>query len=147
MYKRLFRSEKSKIIGGVAGGLAEYFDIDPVIVRAAFIVSAFAWGISIPAYIVMWIIIPVNPNQKEQFQEISEETDSPHKDFSYETRKHNGRLIAGIIIILIGIISLLHNIMPDIHFSYIWPMILIAIGIIILYKSSNHKNKEVHNEE
>lgn len=57
MKKRLLRSSKNKKIAGVCGGLAEYFDIDPAIVRIIFFVSAF-WGFGILLYIVCWICIP-----------------------------------------------------------------------------------------
>lgn len=55
--KRLTRS-KEKMIAGVAAGLANYFDIDPTIVRILFVVIAFAGGASILAYLIMWIIVP-----------------------------------------------------------------------------------------
>lgn len=58
--KRLYRSNKDKVIGGVCGGVAEYFNIDPVIVRVIWTVLAFA-GIGILAYIIAWIIVPKNP--------------------------------------------------------------------------------------
>jgi phage shock protein C len=56
--KRLTRS-KEKMIGGVCTGLANYFNIDPVIMRILFVVIAFAGGASILAYLIMWIIIPL----------------------------------------------------------------------------------------
>lgn len=46
------------MIGGVAAGLANYFDIDPTIVRILFVVIAFAGGASLLAYLIMWIIVP-----------------------------------------------------------------------------------------
>jgi len=61
--KRLYRSKKDKIIGGVCGGIAEYFNIDPVIVRVIAVVLAFMGGSGILAYIIAWIIIPQNPSQ------------------------------------------------------------------------------------
>jgi phage shock protein C len=54
---RLTRSETDKRIGGVAGGIAEYFGIDPTLTRIAFVVAAFmGWGII--AYVVLWIVLP-----------------------------------------------------------------------------------------
>ena len=59
--KRLYRQPKNKMIGGVCTGLAEYFEIDPVILRVLFVVSVFMlWGFW--AYIFMWIIVPKNPD-------------------------------------------------------------------------------------
>ncbi|PIU60928.1 MAG: PspC domain-containing protein [Armatimonadetes bacterium CG07_land_8_20_14_0_80_40_9] len=59
--KRLYRSKKEKIIAGVCGGIAEYFEIDPVIVRLVFVALVMAGFSSIILYIVAWIIVPVNP--------------------------------------------------------------------------------------
>ena len=59
--KRLYRSKKEKIIAGVCGGIAEYFDIDPVIVRLIWIVICLMLGFGILAYIIAWIIIPKKP--------------------------------------------------------------------------------------
>ena len=57
--KRLYRSTKNKVIAGVCGGIAEYFNVDPVIVRIISIALAFC-GAGIVAYIVAWIIVPIN---------------------------------------------------------------------------------------
>lgn len=56
--KRLTRS-KEKMIGGVCAGLANYFNIDPTIMRILFVVIAFAGGASLLAYLIMWIIVPM----------------------------------------------------------------------------------------
>ena len=58
MYKQLYRSKRNKLIGGVCGGLADYFEIDPVIIRIIFIVTTLGWGLSLIAYIILWIIVP-----------------------------------------------------------------------------------------
>ena len=46
------------MIGGVCAGLANYFDMDPTIMRILFVVIAFAGGASLLAYLIMWIIVP-----------------------------------------------------------------------------------------
>jgi phage shock protein C len=56
--RRLTRSHSDKFVGGVAGGLAEYFDIDPVIVRVAFAVSTLFSGAGLIAYAVMCAVLP-----------------------------------------------------------------------------------------
>ena len=58
MVKRLYRSEKNKIIAGVCGGIAEYLEVDPVIIRLIWVVASLAWGAGILAYLIAWIIIP-----------------------------------------------------------------------------------------
>ena len=61
--KRLYRSKKEKILGGVLGGIAEYFEIDPVIVRVIFVFLLIAsFGAALIAYIIAWIIVPERPN-------------------------------------------------------------------------------------
>ena len=58
--KRLYRSNRNKMICGVCGGVAEYFNIDPTIVRLVFAILAFSWkGLLI--YFLAAIIIPMEP--------------------------------------------------------------------------------------
>jgi phage shock protein C len=56
--KRLYRSEKDKMIAGVCSGLAEYFNIDPVIIRLIFVLIALPGGVSILVYFLFWILVP-----------------------------------------------------------------------------------------
>lgn len=58
--KRFYRSRKNKIVAGVAGGIAEYFDIDPIIARLLFLVLLFS-GAMIIAYLVAWFLVPLAP--------------------------------------------------------------------------------------
>lgn len=61
--KRLYRSRKNQVIGGVAAGVAEYFDIDPTIVRIAWALLGMAWGTGVLVYLICWLVIPLNPAQ------------------------------------------------------------------------------------
>ena len=56
--KRLDRSKKDRMICGVCGGIANYFNIDPTLVRLAFVLIAMGAGSGILAYIIAAIIIP-----------------------------------------------------------------------------------------
>ena len=56
--RRLTRSTSDKIIGGVAGGLADYFDIDPVVVRVGFAVSTLFSGAGLLAYLALLAFAP-----------------------------------------------------------------------------------------
>jgi phage shock protein C len=62
--KKLYRSGKDRIIGGVCGGLAEYFDVDVSLVRLAWIVFTMLGGSGILAYLIAWLVIPRNPRDK-----------------------------------------------------------------------------------
>ena len=61
---RLYRSGRDRILGGVCGGIAEYLNTDPVIVRFVCILAIFLYGAGFWIYIIMWIIMPRNPNHK-----------------------------------------------------------------------------------
>jgi len=57
--KHLYRSDKNKVLGGVCGGLGEYLDIDPTVIRLVWVLfSLVSMGIGILLYIMAWIIIP-----------------------------------------------------------------------------------------
>lgn len=62
--RRLYRSGDDKILGGVCGGIGEYIGIDPVVVRFIWILLTLAYGTGIWIYIIMWIIMPRNPDHK-----------------------------------------------------------------------------------
>lgn len=63
--KRLYRSGKNRIIAGICGGLGEYFDTDPTIVRLIWaIFTLISLGIGILAYLIAWLIIPRNPKHR-----------------------------------------------------------------------------------
>jgi phage shock protein C len=59
--KRLFRSKKDRIIGGVCGGLGNYFSVDPVIIRVVTVALFFAGFLGLLGYIIAWIIVPEEP--------------------------------------------------------------------------------------
>ena len=61
--KKLYRSKKDRMIGGVCGGIAEYFAVDPVLVRLLTLAIAFTTGGGFFAYLLLWIIVPENPEQ------------------------------------------------------------------------------------
>jgi phage shock protein C len=57
--KRLTRSGRERLWAGVAGGMAEYFDVDPAIMRIIWVAAAvLTGGLAVPAYIVMWLVMP-----------------------------------------------------------------------------------------
>ena len=55
---RLHRRRGGRMLGGVAAGLADYFDVDPVLVRVGFVVLAFVGGLAVPLYLAGWALIP-----------------------------------------------------------------------------------------
>lgn len=63
MEKRLFKIKTNKMIGGVAAGLAEYFNLDVTLVRVLFVLAFFAPIPAIIPYVVLWIVMPTKESQ------------------------------------------------------------------------------------
>jgi phage shock protein PspC (stress-responsive transcriptional regulator) len=59
--RRLTRSSTDKKIAGVCGGLAEYFDLDPTLVRVLWLLLVFFAGTGVLAYLILWIALPIAP--------------------------------------------------------------------------------------
>ncbi|MBU3927026.1 MAG: PspC domain-containing protein [Bacteroidetes bacterium] len=155
--KRLYRSSTHKVIGGVAAGLADYFLIDPVLVRVLFVLVAFFGGGGVLIYVVLWIVVPIqasNPNDMYRHASThykSAENTGVKSDETFmpiETpRQSNTGLIAGIVLIFVGLLFLIDRLMPWYNITSLWPLILVALGIIIikpdLFKNSKNQNNEI----
>lgn len=64
--KKLYRSQTDKKIAGVCGGIAEYFDIDPTIVRVIFLILVLPGGLpGLIPYVVLWAPVPVKPTSED----------------------------------------------------------------------------------
>ena len=156
MGKKLYRSTNDKMLGGVAGGLAEYFGIDSTLVRVLFIVIVFLGGGGIIEYIILWIVVPQKPYElpKNPFTQASPESggssdysssQNSSDNFSMShgeiagsvTQSGSKQLWIAIVLIVIGGLLLLDNIFPRFDFDHYWPVILIGIGIGLLLKAKN----------
>jgi phage shock protein C len=60
--KKLYRSKHNKIIAGVCGGLGEYFNVDPNIVRLVWVIFTLLYGAGLLGYIIAWLLLPESPN-------------------------------------------------------------------------------------
>ncbi len=147
MKKKLNRSFEDKVIGGVAGGLAEYFEVDPVIVRVLFVVSLFFHGAGLIAYIVLWIAVPEAPYVFETASNLNTsgttasgpemQADNPAAAYfkSLDEKKVKRNRNIGIVLLVLGCIFLADNFIPRIHFGDFWPIVLIALGVSLLLNS------------
>ena len=149
--KRLYRSAKSKVFGGVAGGIAEYFDIDPIIIRLLFVIIAFAGGGGAIVYLILWIALPLEPitpftmnmgsgepynagNPGEQSTtDFSTGTSNPF-EVPVKSENRNG-LIGGIVLISLGMIFLANRFIPNINFHDLWPLALVVLGGVLIATS------------
>lgn len=142
MSKKLYRNLNGKMIAGVSTGLAEYFDIDPVIIRALFIITTIAYGIGVIAYIVLWIIVPAKKIEEVDFDNNLDDNnnmESENLNLKENGSKNDRKLIGGVILIIIGVLLFLNQIIPGFDIEYIIPIVLIIIGILILSKQINKR--------
>lgn len=146
MTKRLYRSRKHNIIAGVAGGLGEYLDIDPVLIRIVFVVTAFFGGSGLLAYIIAWIIMPEAPREQTMDASATTPQSSPEQppvepqQTPEPTGERRGSVVGGLILICLGLLFLADNFIPRFHFWDYWPLILVAIGAGLLYRSVRTTN-------
>ncbi|MDO9255020.1 MAG: PspC domain-containing protein [Bacteroidales bacterium] len=152
--KRLYRSAKSKVFGGVAGGIAEYFDIDPIIIRLLFVIIAFAGGGGAIVYLILWIALPLEPitpftmnrgsgepfnpgNPGEQSTtDFSTGTSGTSNPFEIPVKPENRNgLIGGIVLISLGMIFLANRFIPNINFHDLWPLALVVLGGVLIATS------------
>lgn len=80
MPKRLYRSEKDKIVAGVCSGIAEYLNIDPTIVRILFILALISEGFGLMLYIILWIVMPLESSIEKSEDEVIEENANEIKE-------------------------------------------------------------------
>lgn len=70
--KRLYREPSNAMIGGVCSGIAEYFSVDPTIIRLAFLLLLFVGGGGLLIYLILWIVVPVRPAASEDTIDVQE---------------------------------------------------------------------------
>ena len=154
-YKKLYRSSHDKIIAGVCGGLADYFEIDPTIIRAAFVALTLAGGSGLLLYIILAIIIPSDANAdatpRENLNELADNVrsraQSMAKDLKLQRRKAGDptasrmpmpRFYLGLLACFIGVILLIKNFIPAEFVWFwsasIWPLVIIFIGLYLISK-------------
>ncbi|HVJ49588.1 PspC domain-containing protein [Desulfitobacterium sp.] len=147
MTERLYRSGVDKKFGGVCGGLADYFDIDVTLIRLIALVTIFMGGMGLPAYIIAWVIIPLNPADQigGHPRNVGDEIGSSVHDFSGNAQGFAEDLrsadpgrrkrYVGIALIVLGILFLLERFT---HYFFdwgkMWPIILIIIGIGMIWR-------------
>lgn len=101
MQPRLSRSTSERMVAGVCGGLADYFNIDPVIVRLIFILVTLTSGMGLPVYILLWVIMPRGtalPGQSSMQQstrQFSEEVSQFGQQISQEASRLSREVLVG----------------------------------------------------
>jgi phage shock protein C len=192
MNGRLYRSRRDRVIAGVAGGLADYLDIDPSIVRILWaVLTVLSGGVLIVVYILMAIIVPEEPRSAARSSgmdsgraatpggsssapgssssaESTEETSTGTVDdagrpatssesgwarpasAAYDADRYGGRrrerrgssgLVIGLILIVLGAVFLLREYVPAFDWDRLWPVALIAVGVVLLAASLGRRRR------
>jgi len=161
MEKRLYRSQSDRMIWGVCGGLAKYFDIDPTIVRIIAVLTIFLGSFGIWAYIILAIVVPLEGSKtaepKETIKENVEEMKETAGELGREIRstlegeegeseevakvRHRRRNLFGIILVVVGILFLLgsFDLFWWFRWNNLWPLILVAIGVLIILSTRRRR--------
>ena len=152
--ERLYRSSTQRMLSGVCGGLGEYFNIDPTLVRIVYILVTIATGVllGIGLYIVLWLIVPsqasVGKSIRESMRENVDEMAQSARDISNGVQATLRRTptegahrieraaLAGLILVAIGVLFLLANLdlLGWLRWARFWPLILIVIGLLLLLR-------------
>ena len=118
---------------GVAGGLAEYLELDTVLVRVAIVVLCFAGGLGIIAYIALALVMPEAPEGNSETS--SEETPDVSSPTGLSSSTQRNRTIIGGILIAIGVIFLFQQLdfFGWLRWDLLWPLIIIGIGLSLVW--------------
>ncbi len=128
--KKLHLSKENRVIAGVAGGLAEYFDTDPVLIRLVFIFFSFVGAGGILVYILLFFYMSRQGGLHKVEDEIKKDIRHP---------QHHIMGIIGFFLMVIGAMFLLDNIFPEFGIRNFWPVLLIFLGLFIMM----HKHRDV----
>ena len=143
--RHLYRSQYRKVIGGVCGGLGEYLNIDPVIIRIIWLIMFFVWGIGLIAYIIAWMIIPVEDSSTDSQNRYEE------KPVQRTKSRDSAKALWGIFLIVLGFLFLAREFW---YFNwafhpfagYLWkyfiPVLLIVVGIYIVIQGDKRSTDD-----
>jgi len=124
--RRLARRSDERLLGGVAGGVADFLGVDVVLVRLGFVVAAFLGGVGVIAYLVGWIVLPVAPT-------------APGVQASHADR----RQLLGYGLVALGLLTIGGRLGWTIRGNgAFWPVLLIGLGAAVLWL----RTRDTHDE-
>jgi len=138
---KLYRSVSNQMIGGVCGGLGAYLNIDPIFIRLLFVLLLFGTEFGFILYLLLWILVP-EEGKDYGFKDdsFSDRVKSMGNDVQQAvTQPHpQSGLIMGAGLIIIGGILFLNQLnfswLSWMNFDILWPLLLIAGGIVLLIR-------------
>jgi phage shock protein PspC (stress-responsive transcriptional regulator) len=157
MTNTFYRNKSKGMVAGVCAGLAEYFGVDPAVLRVIFVLWALSGGSGVMAYIVLWIILPDKatvggPHQESVRQNVAEigaEARGLGRDLqgvfggkaSADTGSNRRLMFLGGLIALMGLVFLVDNLhlFGWFQLEQLWPVVLILAGAVLLNRAIRGK--------
>lgn len=135
--KRLERDIRNKAIGGVCAGLGNFFDMDPAFWRVLFFFLFFFGASGLLIYIILWVIMPAQkvyatPNMDQ----------AANFEVTNDQKRKNGNMVAGLVLIGIGVLCLIGRYIPEINWHTAWPILLIVLGLVLIIPFNSKKNEK-----
>lgn len=134
MSRRLYRCRENRVFAGVASGVAEFFGLDPTLVRVLWFLSVFFGGVSLLLYIGLAIIVPLEPLSAEAAAAAAAR--APDAPGHRHGTSGGGRWTTffGIALVLFGSLALVGALLPDTaSWRYLWPLFIIGMGGVLVF--------------
>ena len=131
MNRRLYRCRDNRRLAGVAAGVAEFFDLDPTLVRVLWFLSIFVGGLGVLLYIGMAIIVPLEPLSAEAAAREAVVEGDGHR----HATRGDGRwtTIVGLVLILFGSLAFVDRFLPALDVKhFVVPFGAILIGALLV---------------
>jgi phage shock protein PspC (stress-responsive transcriptional regulator) len=153
MARTLTRDPGRAVLGGVAAGFGRYLDVDPVLVRLAFVILFFANGLGLLLYLASWALMPKEgataavglASVEGAFAGARDAAEEAARAIGRSTEDAGGaRLVIGYGLIALGIVLLLNNLdwirWPHwARFEVLWPIVLVGMGAGLVHRSLRRK--------
>jgi phage shock protein C len=118
----LRRSRSDRVVGGVCGGIGQYFGVDPVLIRIVAVALALSGGTGVLAYLIAWIAIPEDDSEPE-----------PHPwQPPRRAASSTVTLVLGAVLVVVGVLLLLRQVIPWFGLELTWPILLVMVGALII---------------
>jgi phage shock protein C len=126
-HRRLHRSQRNRVLLGVAGGLGEYFGIDPVLFRIAFVAGSLIGGAGVVAYLVLAAVLPVAGEEEgvEAYDGLTETTGVLWAG-----------ILAGLTLVGLGLLFMVGDLtwLARINWGVILSILLVALGAVLVLR-------------
>jgi phage shock protein C len=129
--RRLYRCRENRVLAGVAGGVAEFFGLDPTLVRLVWLVSIFFGGVTLLLYLAMAIIVPLEPLSAEAAAAEAAGTTDAHRHVAHGSGRW--MTLLGAVFILFGTMAFVDRFLPTLEVErFVVPAGAILIGTLLV---------------